>query len=47
MNFFLIPDLKPDPKSPEFQLQHAGTFPIHILKTEGARIYFRFNDKSQ
>ena len=47
MNFFSIPVLKPDPKSPEFQLQHAGTLPIHILKTEGARIYFWFNNKSQ
>ena len=40
MNFFSIPVLISDSKSPEIQLQHAGKLPLHILKTEGARIYF-------
>ena len=40
MNFFSIPVLISDSKSPEIQLQHAGKLPVHILKTEGARIYF-------
>ena len=38
---------RPIHRSPKNQLQHAGIAPVHIFKTEGARIYFRFNDKSQ
>ena len=40
MNYFSIPILIPASWSPEIQLQHAWKLPAHILKTEGARIYF-------
>jgi len=43
----VIPVWIPASWSPKNQLQHAGIAPVHIFKTEGARIYFRFNDKSQ
>jgi hypothetical protein len=39
--FFSIPIFIPASWSPKNQLHHAGIAPAHILKTEGARIYFR------
>ena len=41
MNFFSIPIFIPASWSPKNQLHHAGIAPAHILKTEGAKIYFR------
>ena len=47
VNSFPIPNFFPDSETPWQQLQHAEMYLCHKIKTEGARIYFRFNNKSQ